>query len=132
MNKLNNSPLLISILLLQSCTSTFIQHKTQEDHQGYFVDASNCFKTSMRKEQIKVPTGLGMTQVEIATTYDAGAFANCMRFAGHTTPTAHLENYLTVSRQCYLEARGVSNSDDVYGDCVQRSRIGVELLDNDD
>ncbi|WP_431065593.1 hypothetical protein [Methylotuvimicrobium sp.] len=122
----------ISILILQSCSGTFTQTEPGEDHRGYFTDASNCFKISMHKERIKVPTGGSMTVVEIPVIYDAGAFTNCMRFAGHKTPKVDLEDYLTVSHQCYLEARGMSNSDDVYADCVHRSRIGVELLEDDD
>lgn len=128
-----NIVLPITMLILQSCSATLTQTTHREDHRGYFIDASNCFKTSMRKERVKVPTGLsGMTVVEIPTVYDAGSFTNCMRFAGHKTPKVDLEDYLTVSRQCYLEARGQSNADDVYADCVYRSRIGVELLDDDD
>ncbi|WP_404358149.1 hypothetical protein [Methylotuvimicrobium sp. KM1] len=122
----------IAMIILQSCSGTLTQTGPLENNRGYFIDASNCFKTSMHMERIKVPTGGGMTEVEIPVIYNAGAFTNCMRFAGHKTPKVDLENYLTVSRQCYLEARGLSNADDVYADCVHRSRIGIELLEDDD
>jgi hypothetical protein len=132
MNIFKQAALLITMLILQCCTGAYTQIESSEDQRGYFNDASNCFKTSMRKEQLQVPTGQGMTVVEIPMASDAGVFTNCMRFAGHKTPKANLENYFTVSRQCYLEARSLSNSDDVYTDCIQRSKIGIEFLEDDD
>jgi len=110
-------------LLLQSCSDYLSKQDT-----GYFSDASSCFRSSERKESVKVPTAGTMTVIEVPTGNDANVFGQCMEQAGHPVTKPDPEGYLNVSRACLQQARDSSNPDDAYAKCVRHGKITVEPI----
>jgi hypothetical protein len=122
------TPLLI-VLMLQGCANYLA--KSDPDNTEYFSDASTCYQSSTRKEQIKVPTAGTMTVIQIPTGNDPGAFANCMEYKGHAVEKTNPDAYLTVSRDCMQAARHATNPDNAYADCIKHGKISVETLPKD-
>jgi hypothetical protein len=120
--------LLLPLLILQGCSEALLKDDGQPINSEYFADATDCLHRASRKEQIKVPTGDALTNIDIPIASDAGFFSACMQHAGHSTPQASPETFLAVSRACLSESQSTQNADDAYAQCVRRSRITVESI----
>lgn len=127
---MDKSPLLAFwLVVLPACTHSELSIPDASDaNRGYFADALNCRQSALRVEAIKVPTAHSMSVIEVPTTYDAGKFVACMTYAGRPVSRVDLSDYLTISSACLNEARNLANSDDAYADCIQRSRLNVEII----
>lgn len=121
---------LLSLCLLEAC-SGWLSYPSENADTGYFSDASDCLRSSLRREQIKVPTGNTMSVIEVVIGNDAAAFGHCMENAGHPAKKADLTEYLKLSSDCLQEARSSSTPDDTYGKCVRRGKITVETIIDD-
>ncbi|PPD47203.1 MAG: hypothetical protein CTY16_07815 [Methylobacter sp.] len=117
---------ILSALLLQSCSGYL--SKQEGDDAGYFSDASDCLRSSARKESIKVPTGRSMTVVDVPIGSDAGFFGQCMEQAGHSAAQVEADEYLKISHACMKEASGSATPDATYAKCVRRGNITVETI----
>jgi hypothetical protein len=117
-------------ILLASCSD--ILPRQNSDDAGYFSDSSDCFRSSVRKVPIKVPTALTMTVIEVPIGHDADLFGQCMEYAGHP-PAAKVnaDEYLNVSRACMKEAAASETPDTAYAKCVRRGKITVETISPD-
>ena len=120
------SAIILLSLLLQGCSN--YPSRYDSDDTSYFSDASNCYRSSERKVQVKVPTALTMTVIEVPTGNDANVFGQCMEHAGHPVPKADPDDYLNVSRACMQRAHDSSNFDDAYAKCVRYGKIIVETI----
>lgn len=127
---MGKSPLLVFwLVILPACThSEWLSPDASDANRGYFADALNCRQSALRTEAIKVPTAHSMSIIEVPTTYDAGKFVVCMEYAGRPVSRVDLSDYLTISSVCLNEARNMANPDDAYADCIQRSRLNVEII----
>lgn len=126
-----NTPfILLMLLMLQGCANSFSSLAT--DNSAYFSDALTCYQSSVRKEQIKVPTAGTMSVMEVPVANDPNVFGNCMADKGHTVEKANPDAYLKVSRKCLQAARNATNPDDAYADCVRHGGITVETLPQDE
>lgn len=120
--------------LVFSCSGELTKRNNPE--QRYVSDATDCYQTTERKQQLKVPiTGakgiiLSVTTLEIPLGNDAGAFRLCMKHKGHpvSVSKANPDEYLNVSRNCMQEARDSLSPNETYANCVQRSKITVETI----
>lgn len=117
---------LILILLLQSCAANTSNQGLNES--GYFLDASNCYRSSERKVSVNVPTGRSMTVIDVPIDNDSNVFGLCMKQLGHPPTQANSEDYLNVSRACFQEARDSSSPNDTYAKCVQHGKISAEII----
>ncbi|MDD2722724.1 MAG: hypothetical protein PHH59_01705 [Methylovulum sp.] len=113
-------------LLLLGCSGNVT--KQDSDDIGYFSDSSDCFRSSVRKEQIKVPTAKTNTIIEIPIGNDADLFSQCMEYAGHPAVKVNADEYLNVSRACMKEAAASETPDAAYAKCVRRTGITVETI----
>jgi hypothetical protein len=93
----------------------------------YFLDASRCVKRAAHNQPIQVPTGRTMTRMDIAMSYDATHFSDCMVRAGHPSPRVEPESYLVESRKCLELAPAATLPEDAYAACIDRSGIDVDV-----
>lgn len=130
---MGKSPLLaLCITMLSACTnSDSIKQDSSDTHRGYFADASNCSQSAIRKEEINVPTAGSVSVVEVPTGYDAGKFIACMEYAGRPVSRVDLTEYINVSNTCLYEAKESKNPDADYADCIRRSRLNVEIINDE-
>lgn len=127
-----SSLLILNMIMLAACTNNeSIKQNFSDANSGYFSDASECSQSSMRKEEIKVPTAGSVSVVEVPIGYDAGRFLVCMEYAGRPVSRVDLTEYLNVSNACLHEARKTENPDDGYADCIKRSRLNVEIINKE-
>ncbi len=70
--------------------------------------------------------------IDIPITYDAGAFKNCMLYAGHSEPKVDADPtaYLEISRRCLDQARGEDNTNEAYANCVRNGDLTVDVIDS--
>ncbi len=124
--------LLLFASLFAGCSNNgWLKQNSQETNRGYFADASECSRSAMRKEAIKVPTAGSVSVVEVPTGYDADKFMVCMEYAGRPVSRTDLTEYLNVSNACLHEAQDAKNPDEGYADCIRRSRLNVEIINNE-
>jgi hypothetical protein len=84
----------------------------------------------MRKESIRLPTAGSVSNVDIPIGYDANIFIVCMGHAGRPVSRVDVTDYLKVSTACLQNARALENSDEGYADCIKRSRLSVEIIND--
>lgn len=127
---------LICCIALTGCLGQSI--KTGSPRNGAFSDAMDCYHYSELNQKVNIPIAAGntivsTTIVEVPLSVDAGAFRLCMEHKGHPATVANIksDDYLNQSRYCYQQARGSSNPNQAYSDCVQRGKITVETLPPD-
>jgi uncharacterized protein YceK len=123
--------LFILLAALLSACSQVSQHKAVGD-QGYFNDAAQCYQTAERTESTMIPTagGRGQIEMEIPMGYDASEFMDCMSYAGRpVTPNVNPNVYLQTSSTCINQSRSADNPDAAFADCIERSRLKVEVID---
>jgi hypothetical protein len=135
-----SQPIFMCINFLLGCTnSEFLRQHNQDSNRGYFTDASECTESSMRKQALNVPlTGgtkdnpavIGVTNVEIPLGYDANIFLVCMKHAGRPVPHVDATDYLNASTTCLQKAQATSDPDEGYADCIKRSRLDVEIIND--
>ncbi|MDD5275943.1 MAG: hypothetical protein PHR16_07665 [Methylovulum sp.] len=123
----NTVIMLLISLMVQGCSDYFSKSGTDSK---YFSDASTCYQSSVRKEQLKVPTAGTMSIIEIPTGNDAGAFSNCMAYKGHPIEKADPEAYLNASRECLQATGNATDPGNAYADCIKHGNITVETLPN--
>ena len=130
--------MLLSLLILQSCSQFVSEADKTDKNNRYFADASECYETAHRKEKVNVMLSGNKEHsfafpitIDIPISYDAGAFKNCMVYAGHTEPKLDADPtaYLELSKQCLDQARGENNSNEVYASCIQNGNISVDVID---
>ncbi len=126
-NMLKFAVILFSFLL-QSCADSLTKQGSTDT--GYFADASDCFRASTIKENVKVPTAGTMTVIDIPIDNDAAAFRLCMEQSGHVTASVKASDYLAVSRTCLQQARDSASPDAAYASCVKGGKITVETIPN--
>ncbi len=130
--------ILLSLLTLQACTGSFLSKADKtKDNSHYFADATECYQTAQRKEKVNVMMS-GNTEhsfafpitIDIPITYDAGAYKNCMIYAGHKEPKVDADPtaYLEISRRCLDQARGEEDANDAYANCVRNGDITVDVI----
>jgi hypothetical protein len=131
------SVILLSLLTLQACGEFLTKADKANDDSRYFADAYDCYRTAQKKEQISVMMSGNKDHsfafpitIDIPITYDAGAFTNCMIYAGHAAPKVEADPtaYLELSRRCLDEARGEDNTNDAYANCVKNGDITVDVI----
>jgi hypothetical protein len=129
----------LSFFMLQAC-SQFVDNADKADKNSrYYADANECYQTANRKEKVNVMLSGNKEHsfafpitIDIPITYDAGAFKNCMIYAGHKEPkveTADPTAYLELSRRCLDEARGEANTNEAYANCIKNGDISVDVID---
>ena len=135
--------LILLFFLLQACAGSFPKHGSEDEE--YFSDASDCYRTSERKQTITIPvTGqqsnaLGSVQsnasagieVVIPMGMDAKGFSFCMEQQGHPPAKVDANEYLNVSRSCMEEARHSPTPNEAYTQCVRHGKITIEPLKPD-
>lgn len=120
-------PFFLCLPLITACLSTSGGQGASE-FEGYFTDATECYQTSIHKEQVKVQTGKAVTVIDIPTVHNAGAFSNCMARAGHTPPKVNPQAYLEMSSRCLNEARGTEQPDEAYARCIRAGTLRIEPI----
>jgi hypothetical protein len=133
------SLILLSLLVLQACSHFLTETDKADKSSRYFADASECYRTAQKKEQISVMMSGNKDHsfafpitIDIPITYDAGAFKNCMIYAGHKAPKIDADPtaYLELSKRCIEEARGEDNTNDVYANCIKNGDISVDVIES--
>jgi hypothetical protein len=120
---------------LQACASSFPKHPNPD--QEYFADASDCFRSSERKQVIKVPmtgrqsTATAAIEIALPMGMDDKAFSFCMEQQGHPPAKVDLSEYLSVSRSCMEEARNSPTPSEAYAQCVRHGGVTIETLKPD-
>jgi len=138
MNVVKFTAFLMSLLTLQACSDRFLSEGVKaKDNNHYFADATECYQTAQRKEKVNVMMS-GNTQhsfafpitIDIPITYDAGAYKNCMIYAGHKEPKIDADPtaYLEISRRCLDQAKGEDNANEAYANCVKNGDLTVDVI----
>ena len=138
MNVVKFTAFLLFILSLQACSDRLLSEGDKaKDNNHYFADATECYQTAQRKEKVNVMMS-GNTQhsfafpitIDIPITYDAGAYKNCMIYAGHKEPKIDADPtaYLEISRRCLDQAKGEDNANDAYANCVKNGDLTVDVI----
>lgn len=131
--------ILLSLLTLQSCGGLPAKTDKENNDSRYFADASECYETAHRKEKVNVmmsgntdhPFAFPIT-IDIPITYDAGAYKNCMIYAGHAEPKVDADPtaYLEISKRCLDQARGEENANDAYANCIRNGDLTVDVIES--
>lgn len=120
--------LLLYLSLVIGCSTELQRYDGQDNNKGYFKDATECSHLAMRKELINVPTAGSISVVEVPTGYDEGKFIVCMAYAKRPVARDHATEFLKISTNCLHKASGSEQPDNSYADCMQRSRLSVEII----
>lgn len=130
---------LLCPLLLAACATPPSGLEAASEDQGYFADATDCYRAAIIKTQVGISVGgfsnkdisINPTNmaIDIPLSHDPGTFTNCMVHAGHQPPKADPSEYLEMSSRCLSEAQGAENADEAYGRCIRRGGISVEIID---
>ncbi len=124
-------------LLLVACAGTEPQRNTKTDDASYFADASQCFESTMHKQQIQLnmggnsypsPSIITPITIDLPLVPDAEAYSYCMANLGYVPPKADPQAYLQESQTCLDQARGAANHNQAYADCIRKGGIAVDLI----
>lgn len=126
MQRFTVSPLLC-LAILHGCVTQETTQAVPDKERNQYAAASRCMELATHTEKVQVPSGFGMTAVEIHIVQVAAIFGQCMESAGYPPPKADPEPYLAVARECLRKASGAAQPDAVYSDCVAASGIGIEV-----
>ncbi|MBI1394636.1 MAG: hypothetical protein GC151_01560 [Betaproteobacteria bacterium] len=115
------------VLILQGCATATIGGSRDAAEKRYFSASSRCMDQSIRREKVQVPSGAGVTDVEVTVYYDSVHFGQCMQAAGYAPTKVDPEPYLVAARDCLARSRGAMHPEIAYAECVRRSGIRVEV-----
>lgn len=133
------SVLSMALFMLLACSDMLTKSDKEINDDRYFADASECYRTSQKKEKVNVMMSGNKDHgfafpitIDIPVTYDAGAFKNCMIYAGHKAPSLEADPtaYMEISRRCMDQARGEENTNEAYAYCVQNGDITVDVIES--
>ncbi len=126
------------LLLLVACAGQAPQRNAKNNDAGYFADASQCFDSTMHKQQIQLNVGgnsypspsiVTPINIDLPSVPDADAYSHCMTDLGYVPPKVDARAYLQTSQTCLDQTRGAANYNEAYADCIRKGGIAVDLFD---
>jgi hypothetical protein len=119
--------LVFLLSMLQGCAARPEQQYSGAAGNDFYRASLTCLKSSEKQITTQVPTGKAVTTVEVPVGFDSNIFGDCMKHAGHPPFPADPEPYLATARKCPNEAKGASNPEEAYANCVGRT-LDVEVI----
>ncbi len=122
-------PMLVCTIMLAGCSGqALFPDRERTGHHGYFADAAECNRSSLRKEAINLPIAGSISVVEVPIIYDSGRFTACMEYARRPVSKTDETEYMKISAACLNEAQGAEQPDEKYADCIERSQLDVKII----